>query len=407
MAAIDVTARIAIIGAGIGGLTAALALKRQGFTNVVVLEQAARLREVGAGIQVTPNASRLLHKLGLEAALRKVVVLPFALQARDYRSGRMIRNFPLGDTSLRRYGSPHYHIHRADLHSSILASLGEEAVQVDSRCIAIDQDSDGVTITLENGRTERAAIAVGADGIHSRIRAALFGADSPRFSGLVAWRGLAPADRLKDLRLKHTTSSFWGPGRHFVSYFVSSGTLVNWVGVVPATEARAESWSARGDKAEILNEYQGWHAIVRRIIEATDAPFVWGLYDRDPMPCWSKGRITLLGDAAHAMLPFMSQGAAQAIEDGYVLAQCLGKMGAGPVEALASYENLRRERTKWVQLGSRANGRTFHVASPAAKLARYVRFRIASFNPRSAERQKLDRLYGHDCDRHQLEGAGR
>lgn len=390
--------RILIVGAGIGGLTAALALKKRGLDDVVVLEQAQQLTEVGAGVQIGPNASRVLNRLGLGDDMERVAVRPGALQSRNFRTAQIIRDFPLGDTALERYGAPYYHIHRADLQMALLREFGDRNIALHARCVDLAQDDRGVVVRTADGREFRSQVVIGADGVHSTARSLLFGNEKPRFSGLAAWRGLAPLERLKDFALEKNVNSFWGPHRHFVSYYVSQGRLVNWVGVVPAGEWRLESWSAKGTREEALEDFAGWHPLVRQMIEATDEPFKWALYDRDPMPSWTKGRVTLLGDAAHPMLPFMSQGAAQSIEDGYVIAACLARPGGLSPEGLRNYESLRLERTRWVQLGSRQNGQMFHLASPLSRLWRDLRFKVARYNPRSKERRKTDTLYGFDCD---------
>lgn len=390
--------RILIAGAGIGGLTAAAALRRAGLHDLVVVEQAAALRAVGAGVQLGPNAVKVLHRLGLEAPLADAAVAPLGTQSRNWASGRIIRNFPLGETYRRRYGAPHYHIHRADLHAMLREAAGAQSLRLASRFTGFTQDAGGVTLQLAGGETLKGDVLIGADGVHSVIRDTLFGPDAPRFSGLLAWRGLASVERLAGLGIERHTHAWWGPRKHFVHYYVDRGRLMNWVGVVPAGDWRVESWSARGDKSEALAEFAGWHRIVRAIIEATDEPFKWALYDRDPRPGWSRGRVTLLGDAAHSMLPFMSQGAAQSVEDGYLLARCLAASPQDVPAALARYEGLRFERTRRVQLGSRANGEVFHLSSPLARLARDLKFRIASFTRHSDIHRRLDWLFGYDCD---------
>jgi salicylate hydroxylase len=390
--------KILIAGAGIGGLTAAVALRKAGLTNVVVVDQAAALREVGAGVQLGPNAVKVLHQLGLAEPLAAAAVAPLGTQSRNWSSGRIIRNFALGDTYRKRYGAPHYHVHRAHLHSILAEAAKPISIRVGSKFRGFAQTAEAVTLQLANGETLSGDVLIGADGVHSVIRAGLFGPDEPRFSGLLAWRGLAPAERLAQFDIEKHTHAWWGPEKHFVHYFVDGGRLMNWVGVVPAREWRLESWSARGEKAEVLAEFQGWHPIVRGIIEATDEPFKWALYDRDPRPGWSEGRVTLLGDAAHSMLPFMSQGAAQSVEDGYVLARCLAATPEDIPAALKRYETLRFERTRRVQLGSRANGEVFHLKSPLARFMRDLKFRIASLTRHSDIHRRLDWLFGYDCD---------
>ncbi|MES2538719.1 MAG: FAD-dependent monooxygenase [Pseudomonadota bacterium] len=390
--------RILIAGAGIGGLTAALALRKQGYENVLVVEQAPELREVGAGVQMTPNAVKVLHKLGLAEQLRAVGVTPKGSQSRSWSSGRIIRNFPLGEACLAEYGVPYYQVHRAHLHSMLADAVGLQSVRLASKFVGFTQDAQGVTLQLASGEQVRGDVLIGADGVHSVIRTGLLGPEKPRFSGLVAWRGLAPVERLKQFGIEKNTHSYWGPQRHFVHYYVAGGNLMNWIGVVPARDWTLESWSVKGDKREVLDEFAGWHPVVRGIIEATDQPFKWALYDREPLAGWSQGRVTLLGDAAHPMLPFMSQGAAQSIEDGYVLGLCIARNPSDVNAALLDYERLRLERTKRVQLGSRANGEMFHLASPFARLMRDIQFRIASFSKHSAKRRAIDWVYRYDCE---------
>lgn len=401
--------KILIVGGGIGGLATAASLAHLGITDFLILEQATELKELGAGVQMAPNASRVLQALGRGPRLSEVAVRPGALQARDYRTGHLIRDFKLGSDVERRYGAPYLHIHRAHLHRTLLDGVGADRLRLNERCVSITQDEAGVTVRTAQGRQYRGAMLIGADGVHSVVRSFLFGADSPRFSGLVAWRGLAPAGELVQAGLEKNVNSFWGPRKHLVSYFVAAGELVNWVGVVPNTEWTDESWSARGTKEEALNDFDGWHPIVRAIIEATDEPFKWALYDRDPMDSWTVGRVTMVGDAAHPMLPFMSQGAAQSIEDGYVLAHCIQRHPDSHTRAFAAYEAVRLERAKWVQLGSRSNGQMFHLSSPFQRLRRDLRFKFAALIPNSRERKKLETLYGFDCDaalaRH-FSGAG-
>ncbi len=384
--------RVLIAGGGIGGLTAAIVLRRAGH-DVWVYEQASELRAVGAGIQLSPNVVKVLHGLGLAESLAKAAVAPLSVDSRAWDSGDVIGRVTLGDRCLTDYGAPYYHMHRADLHAVLIAALGPEAVVLSARCTGFEQDGDGVSALFEDGRRERGDALIGADGIHSAVRTALFGAEQPHFSGKVAWRGLAPAERVADLGFERRGASFWGPNKNFVCYFVSGGRLINWVGVVPSQSWRHESWSTRGERAEAAVEFSGWHPQVTGLIAATDQPYKWALYDRDPLPAWSHGRVTLLGDAAHPMLPFLAQGAAQSIEDGYVLGRCLDTFDDVP-RALTEYEARRKDRATRAQAGSRQAGQTMHLSDPEDRRLRDERIRA---DP-EANMRSYDWLYGHDVE---------
>ena len=365
--------RVLVVGAGIGGLTTAIALRQAGF-DVRVFEQAHEIRAVGAGLQLSPNAVKVLHGLGLGERLHAVAVKPAALDSRSWDTGELIGSRVAGEAMIAAFGAPYYHIHRADLHAVLMDALGDVPVRLASRCVQLEQDGDGVTVRFADGYQERGDVVVGADGIHSVVREQLFGPESPRFAGLVAWRGVAPTERLAGIDLPRHGHNFWGPGQHFVCYYVSAGRQVNWVGIVTSDAWQHESWSTPGDKQEALAAFRGWHFQVPALIEATDQVFLWALYDRDPLPAWSHGRVTLLGDAAHPMLPFMAQGAAQSIEDGYVLTRCLQTFAEVP-RALVEYERRRKERTSRLQQQSRDNEHLFHLADPELVRQRNERIR--------------------------------
>jgi salicylate hydroxylase len=351
-----------VVGAGIGGLTAALALRAAGL-DVAVYEQADALREVGAGIQLAPNATRLLHRLGLGDALARVGVRPDAIEHKRWQDGRVLLRQPLGETCERTFGAPYYHLYRPDLLAVLADALPRGMVRLAHRCIAVRQDDDAVTLTFDNGATACAPVVIGADGIHSTVRALMLGPESPRFSGSIAYRGLVPAGRLTPLRLPRYSNGWLGPDRHFVHYFVGAGArLLNFVAIVPAGDWRVESWSATGEVADALAEFGGWHPTVRAIIAAADRTHRWALYDRGPLETWSVGRVTLLGDAAHAMLPFMAQGACQAVEDAVVLAGCLGSAAPDGVRAaVRRYETIRKPRVWEVQRASYRNATIYHL----------------------------------------------
>jgi salicylate hydroxylase len=348
--------RIIVIGAGIGGLAAALTLGRSGF-EVQLFEQASVLREIGAGVQISPNATRILRRLGLEEPLRRFGVRPRAVVIHRWADGHVIVRQPLAGACERDFGAPYYHFHRAELLDVLSAAVPEGVLHLDHRCVGLIQHGDRVEVQFHNGATADADVVVGADGIHSTVREATLGPESPRFSGHVAYRGLVPVARIADLGIELVASSWWGPDHHFVHYFVGAGArYLNWVAITPG-EWRIESWTARGEVADALKEFEGWHPQVRAIIGSVDVTNRWALYDRDPLPRWTVGRVTLMGDAAHAMLPYMAQGAVQAIEDAAVLAKCLEQADAHDADAaLRRYEQTRKPRASRCQEGSGRNG---------------------------------------------------
>jgi 2-polyprenyl-6-methoxyphenol hydroxylase-like FAD-dependent oxidoreductase len=354
---------IVVAGAGLGGLTLALCLLREGF-EVVVLEQAQALGEVGAGVQISANGARVLHRLDLADRLAEVAFTPERGEIRHWQSGETLIIRPLGNSSVERFGYPYYHLHRADLHRLLAAALAEAApgaVRLGAKVTGVTQTGDGVAVATAGGETVAGEVLIGADGIHSTVRSLLFGPDAPRFTGCVAWRATVETAKLPAGHVRPVASNWIGRGGHFVHYYLRRGALVNCVGVMERDEWREESWSTRGEVSDFLHDFRDWHPDVRRLIESAESCFRWGLFDREPMPRWSEGRVTLLGDACHPMLPFMAQGAVMAIEDGYTLARCLA-VNAAPAAALRRYEALRRERTAEVQRLSRANMEFFHNA---------------------------------------------
>ena len=355
------TLSIAVIGAGLGGLAAALSLRRAGFA-VEVYEQGAGFNEIGAGIQIGPNASRILQRLMPQDRLTRDAVRPVAVHQRRWQDGRTLQRAPLGDELEAVFGAPYYHFHRGDLLLALASQWPRAHVHFRHRLASLQDDGERITARFENGVEIAADLLIGADGIHSVVRAQLFGAEQPRFTGCIAYRGLVPVERLADLGLEVVSSNWMGPGQHFVHYFVSGGRFLNFVGIIERDSWTRESWTDRGEKRDLLAAYGGWHEQVHRIIEAVDETFIWALFDRTPLPRWSVGRVTLLGDSCHAMLPFMAQGAAQAIEDGATLAACLAKLGPErAVEALSLYEKLRLPRATRLQELSRLNKTRFHL----------------------------------------------
>lgn len=353
---------VVVVGGGLGGLAAALALLRHGF-EVTVLEQAPVLAEVGAGVQLSSNATRVLHLLGLASTVAELGAEPTGKVIRHWSTGRTWEVSDLASSSRDKYGHPFSFFHRADLHAALLRgvqSVAPKAIRLDCRCESVDTSGARPAVVLQSGERVEADLIVGADGVHSRIRVPIAGPDQARFSGLYAWRGVIPAERLPQ-HLRAMAGSNWvGPGRHVVQYPLRRGELINFVGIVEGQGWQMESWTQKGTMADCLKDFEGWHEDVQTMIRSIDVHFKWAFMAREPLQRWSSGRVTLLGDAAHPTLPFLAQGAAMAMEDGYVLARALAAHRNDPQMALASYEGARVQRTSAIVRGSNENTSRFH-----------------------------------------------
>jgi salicylate hydroxylase len=362
--------RIAIIGGGIGGLAAAAFLGRAGLESTVY-EQADELGEVGAGLVVAPNAARLLRRLSVMTDfLERGVRLDVGWEFRRWQNGTVLSAEDLASSCERLYGEHTYTAHRADLLDVIRLAVPEESVRLGRRCVELVMSEDRPALRFDDDAVAEADIVIGADGIHSVARGWIGGSSPPAFSGLCAFRALVPADQAPPFARRRAQTLWIGPGHHLVHYPISSGRFVNLVAFAPAGDYTIESWTATATVDEFLAEFDGWDPRLVDLIRAAGTPGRWALLDRAPLPRWSRGPVTLLGDAAHPMFPFFAQGAAQAIEDAAVLARCLAEDLAHPVAALRRYDVLRIPRTTRMQRVSHARAQVNHLPDGADQQAR-------------------------------------
>jgi salicylate hydroxylase len=331
--------------------------------DVEVYEQAEELKELGAGLQLSANGTRVFYELGVGEELKSLSCEATGKEIRLWNSGETWKLFDLGKVSLERYGYPYFTVYRPDLLDLLAAAIRREkpdAINLGAKCVGFAQTADQVELDLENGESIFGDALIGADGVHSTIRQALFGADKPRFSGIIAWRGLVPVAQLPRHMSRMVGVNWVGPGSHVVHYPLRAGKLMNFVGALERSDWQVESWSARGTTEELAHDFAGWHEDVQALIRNIPIPYKWALMVRAPMERWTVGRVTLLGDACHSMVPFLAQGAVMAIEDGFLLARALTELGDDIASRLSRYEDARRDRTRRAVEGSAHNIARFH-----------------------------------------------
>ncbi|MDF2114437.1 FAD-dependent monooxygenase [Roseiarcaceae bacterium H3SJ34-1] len=389
--------KVAIIGAGMGGLALANALKARNI-DVKIHEQAEELTQVGAGIQLTPNAVKVLRGLGLDHRLKEFGFVPQAIMGLDGRSGKTVFRTPLAGACEELYDAPYVHIHRGDLQTILRDPLLDSMISLGKHCVDVRNESDCAVAAFSDGSSIEADLIVGADGIRSAARKSLFGADAPRFTNNICWRSVVPFENGPDYDLVGPYNSIWfGPNGHVVTYYVRGGKAVNIIACLESTDWQEESWHVRSTKEELANAYDGWHPKLQKIFARADEVYKWGLFDRDPMESWTRDRVTLLGDAAHPMLPYLSQGAAMAMEDALVLARMVGQQQDDLDAALRAYETIRIPRATRVQLSSREQGKKNHLTSPVARFVRDVEYRIRNLINPQASGLKAGWVYEYDA----------
>ena len=351
---------IGIAGGGIGGLAAAISLRKAGH-EVTVYEQSKQWMRVGADINLTPNVVKALDGLGgsVGARIRQDGAQPTYRISRDWDTNAETSRLGMGNIAEAQYGAPQVTIHRADLLAALAAEFPMERIHFAKRLASLAQSEQGVTLSFEDGTSARHDLVVGADGIHSRVRAALFGEERPRFTGVVSYRAVVPTERVKDVPEIEAFTKWWGPNPHtqIVTFPLNQGRETFVFATTGQPEWTEESWTSEGDVQELRAAYREFHPEARKLLEATDSVLKSALYEREPLPQWSVGAVTLLGDACHPMLPFMAQGAGMAIEDAVVLGRALAQARnrTQAIRGLQVYEDARRERTAKIQIGSRGN----------------------------------------------------
>jgi salicylate hydroxylase len=354
--------RIAIVGAGIGGLAAACALRQRG-CEVALYERATKLGEVGAGLQIGPNSVKVFRALGLEDALRRNAFEPTNMVSLNWDDARLRHREPLKAVATEKYGAPYMTAHRADIHTMLRAAIGDVPLRLGANCTGADTVNGTAVAHFADGGDIEADVVIAADGIRSAIRAQHFGADQPRFTEMMAWRCMVPMDCVPtrvgpggSVTLARGEYFGWiGPNGHVICYPIgANGDVLNIFGGHVTGQWVEESWSVPSSRKELIAAKAGWNEALLDMFRHVDDVFKWGIYDRDPLPEWTRGRVTLLGDAAHPTMPTLAQGANMTIEDGYVLARNLARHADDIDTALKSYVAERQPRTSRITLQSRA-----------------------------------------------------
>jgi len=387
--------RVAIIGAGIGGLTAAVAMHLRGI-DVDVYEQASEIGEIGAGVSLSPNAIKAFRSLGLYEQIADIGFESDNQLVRAWDTGDIVSKVFRKGVYEREFGAPYLSMHRADLVDVLRRQLPGGVFHLNARCVGVDTGASGASARFADGKTIEADLIVGADGIRSAVRHSLFGETAPRFTGSVCWRGLVPIDAFPAGLISTDLTLYMGPRSHVIHFMVRGGKLINFVAHVETSKWTGESWTQECDRSEVMDTFAGWHAPLLQLLGSSQRYYKWALYDREPLDRWTEGRVTLLGDSAHAMLPHIGQGACMAIEDGYALAAFVSQMPHDLSGALEHYERLRLPRTRHAVLEARARGKEMHLTSKWARIKRDVRIALQHRLGGDRTGLKLAEFYQYD-----------
>lgn len=388
--------RIAIVGAGLGGLCAAIALRSRGF-EVKVFEQAPKLGEVGAGVQLGPNATRVFRALGLEQEILKTAFEPENHAVCHWKTGKVTAATPMKGVYEKQFGARYFTFHRADLHAALLQAVPEKDITLNAKCTGVRNSGKGAVIRFADGDEVESDVVIGADGIHSAVRESLYGKLPARFTGVVCWRGLVPRDAVPADTVSRDMGAWLGPKSTIVTYYVRRGELINWAAFYEANNWKEETWKTHGDPREALGIYRDWHPSIGTLISKTTELYKWAVFERDPLPQWTEGNITLLGDSAHPMLPYLAQGACMSFEDAYVLASTLAMPSMDLPQALKHYERLRLGRTAQVQIASRNRGPVNNLISPLARLKRDLGYKLNKLIRPAQHTYRVEWIYNYDA----------
>ncbi len=400
------TPKVAIVGAGIGGLTAAIAMHRRGI-EVGVYEQSPQIAEIGAGVSLSPNAIKAFRALGLDQHIAAIGFESDNQLVRAWDSGDILSKVFRKGVYQKEFGAPYLSAHRADLVEVLRQQLPSNVIHLNARCTGVETSGSTARALFADGTEIDADLIVGADGIRSAVRQSLFGRDAPRFTGSVCWRGLVPLDAFPPGTISTDLTLYMGPRSHVIHFMVRRGALINFVAHVETDAWTQESWTEECERSEVMETFAGWHEPLLRLLGSSNRYYKWALYDRDPLERWSKGRVTLLGDAAHAMLPHIGQGACMAIEDGYALAELVSRYPDDVTEALRQYERLRLPRTRKAVLEARARGKEMHLTSKWAQIKRNIRMALQHRLGGDKTGLKLSEFYEYDVAAASRSGATR